>query len=291
MGSIVLITVDTPASRCLAKAIVANRLHLAGILIEKPRVPAATHADGGIKAKARGLVPAALWKRISAWKWHLGAPRWRRELARVESELSQRADDALAEHLRSEFAALGGSASWPEGIARQTVSDINSDKSLAFLEPLQPDLIAVQQSSILKPRIFELPRLGTLNAHPSLLPAYRGSMVEYWQVYNDDLGKAGITFHFIEGSVDTGDIVFQKGFDRDSKPDPYLLRAWNIMDIIQHYPAVLRSVLNGSAERRPQGAAPDRTYRLADMTPEKRRELFARFSQLRTASVDAPACG
>lgn len=74
---------------------------------------------------------------------------------------------------------------------------------------ISPDLIVVySMSQLLKPSLFLLPRLGTINLHPALLPSYRGPRPDFWQYYNFDL-KIGATVHFIDEGEDTGDIICQ----------------------------------------------------------------------------------
>lgn len=77
---------------------------------------------------------------------------------------------------------------------------------------LNPDLIAVySMSQLLKEEIFTIPRLGTINLHPALLPSYRGPNPYFWMFYNMDLNP-GVTIHYIDKGEDTGDILLQKQF-------------------------------------------------------------------------------
>jgi methionyl-tRNA formyltransferase len=62
---------------------------------------------------------------------------------------------------------------------------------------------------ILPPEVFEIPQLGTVNLHASLLPKYRGAAPIQWAIMNGE-EKTGVTTFFIEKKVDTGDIILQK---------------------------------------------------------------------------------
>ena len=74
----------------------------------------------------------------------------------------------------------------------------------------QPDIIIIySMSNLLKEEIFTLPKYGTLNLHPSLLPKYRGPNPWFWQYYNIEK-EVGATLHFIDKGEDTGDIVYQE---------------------------------------------------------------------------------
>lgn len=59
---------------------------------------------------------------------------------------------------------------------------------------------------------IELPKYGTINCHPSLLPKHRGANPYFWQIYSGDL-KAGVTFHFMTEKLDAGEILLQGSFD------------------------------------------------------------------------------
>ncbi|MBI6582516.1 hypothetical protein YA0851_19430 [Pseudomonas synxantha] len=78
-----------------------------------------------------------------------------------------------------------------------------------FVRTSNPDVIVVySMSQLLKSNIYNLPRLGTINLHPSYLPDYRGPNPDFWQYYDCELSP-GVTIHFIDDGEDTGDIIYQ----------------------------------------------------------------------------------
>jgi len=80
---------------------------------------------------------------------------------------------------------------------------------LAELRILQPDLIAVAAfGQILPKNILELPRLGCLNVHTSLLPKYRGASPIQSAILNGDT-ETGVTIMKMDIGLDTGDILTQ----------------------------------------------------------------------------------
>jgi methionyl-tRNA formyltransferase len=77
------------------------------------------------------------------------------------------------------------------------------------LKELRPDLIAVTAyGQILPKAILELPRLGCLNVHTSLLPKYRGAAPIQWAILNDE-PETGVTIMKMDAGLDTGDILTQ----------------------------------------------------------------------------------
>ncbi|WP_167848748.1 methionyl-tRNA formyltransferase [Methanolobus halotolerans] len=79
-----------------------------------------------------------------------------------------------------------------------------------FLQKADPDIIIVCGYKFIIPKeIFSIPRNGTINIHPSMLPRYRGQHVINWAIVNGEL-ETGVTLHFMEETLDTGDIIVQK---------------------------------------------------------------------------------
>ena len=56
--------------------------------------------------------------------------------------------------------------------------------------------------------VFLAPRHGSINIHPSLLPRYRGPFPTFWIVKNRE-NTTGLTSHYIDDGIDTGDIISQ----------------------------------------------------------------------------------
>ena len=77
------------------------------------------------------------------------------------------------------------------------------------IEKLQPDYILVACFPYRLPSsVFQLPKVATLNIHPSLLPGYRGPQPLFWQLRNGEL-KMGVSLHLVNEELDAGDILLQ----------------------------------------------------------------------------------
>lgn len=90
---------------------------------------------------------------------------------------------------------------------------INNFETLVFQKLINdglPDIIVICHfQKIIKPTIINLPKMGCINLHPSLLPKYRGMSPQHWPIINGDK-ETGITVHFVDQGVDTGDIIIQE---------------------------------------------------------------------------------
>ena len=86
-------------------------------------------------------------------------------------------------------------------------------KNVEFIEEiknLNPDVICVvAYGKILPKEILEIPRLGCINVHGSLLPKYRGAAPIQWAVLNGDK-TTGITTMYMDEGMDTGDIILKQ---------------------------------------------------------------------------------
>ncbi len=87
---------------------------------------------------------------------------------------------------------------------------LKTDEAFDILLELHPDLIVVAAYGKLLPkRILELPALGCINVHSSLLPRYRGAAPINWAILNGD-EETGVTIMHMAEGLDTGDIISQR---------------------------------------------------------------------------------
>lgn len=77
-------------------------------------------------------------------------------------------------------------------------------------------LFNINSTIILSNEILELPQKGALNLHPGPLPAYAGLHTHQWAIRNNEK-QFGVTLHWMEKGIDTGDIAFQKVFSLTGK--------------------------------------------------------------------------
>lgn len=95
------------------------------------------------------------------------------------------------------------------GLTVYQPAKMRDGEALSILQRLKPDLIAVAAyGKILPVDILELPRLGCVNVHSSLLPKYRGAAPINWAILNGD-DETGVTIMYMAEGMDTGDILTQ----------------------------------------------------------------------------------
>ena len=85
--------------------------------------------------------------------------------------------------------------------------NFRSDEDVQALRELKPDVCAVvAYGRILPQRVLDIPTLGCVNIHASLLPQYRGSAPYQWAVL-DGLTETGVTAQHMALKMDAGDII------------------------------------------------------------------------------------
>lgn len=83
-------------------------------------------------------------------------------------------------------------------------------QSVAELAALRPDIAVVVAYGQLLPRsVLDVPRLGCINIHASLLPRYRGASPIQAAIREGD-AESGVTIMFMDEGLDTGDIVLEQ---------------------------------------------------------------------------------
>lgn len=79
-----------------------------------------------------------------------------------------------------------------------------------ILRALAPDLcVVVAYGKLLPPALLEIPPLGCVNVHASLLPKLRGAAPVQWSIINGDT-LTGVTTMYMAEGMDTGDIILQR---------------------------------------------------------------------------------
>jgi len=84
--------------------------------------------------------------------------------------------------------------------------DLHSAAVLKRVREWQPDLGLSIGAPILRPALFRIPRLGTLNLHLGHVPEYRGAPPGFWELYTG-ARSIGATVHLVDEGLDTGPVV------------------------------------------------------------------------------------
>lgn len=97
-----------------------------------------------------------------------------------------------------------------KGIPVLQPEKINNPEFIEKLKTMAPDVfVVVAFGQILKQELLNLPALGCINVHASLLPKYRGAAPIHWAIINGEK-ETGVTTMFMDQGMDTGDMILKK---------------------------------------------------------------------------------
>ena len=129
----------------------------------------------------------------------------------------------------------------------------NNEEFISKIRDLKPDVICVvAYGKILPKEILDIPKIGCINVHGSLLPKYRGAAPIQWAVLNGDR-ETGITTMYMDVGMDTGDMILkQKVTIGDDETTGEL---WDRLSKIggELLVKTLKEIENGTAKRIKQG--------------------------------------
>ena len=129
----------------------------------------------------------------------------------------------------------------------------NNTEFIEEIKNINPDVICVvAYGKILPKELLDIPKLGCVNVHGSLLPQYRGAAPIQWAVLNGDK-KTGITTMYMDVGMDTGDMILKQ--ETEIGEDETTGELWNRLADIGANLLVetLKLIEEGKAPREKQG--------------------------------------
>ena len=128
-----------------------------------------------------------------------------------------------------------------------------NEEFIEQIKALNPDVICVvAYGKILPKEILDIPRLGCINVHGSLLPKYRGAAPIQWAVLNGDK-TTGVTTMYMDVGMDTGDMILKQEVEIGENETTGEL--WDRLSKIggELLVETLKQIENGTAPREKQG--------------------------------------
>ena len=129
----------------------------------------------------------------------------------------------------------------------------NNEEFISKIRDLKPDVICVvAYGKILPKEILDIPKIGCINVHGSLLPKYRGAAPIQWAVLNGDR-ETGITTMYMDVGMDTGDMILKEKVTIGD--DETTGELWDRLSKIggELLVKTLKEIENGTAKRIKQG--------------------------------------
>ncbi len=130
--------------------------------------------------------------------------------------------------------------------------DINHPLWVETIRKIAPDILfSFYYRDLIKPAVLEIPSLGCLNLHGSLLPKYRGRVPVNWAILNGET-QTGVTLHYMTPKPDDGDIVAQRAVEISEDDTAKTLFDKCVAAAGVLLSETLPKILDGTAPRTPQ---------------------------------------
>lgn len=124
--------------------------------------------------------------------------------------------------------------------------------ALESVRRLEPELIVVAAyGKILPEDILNVPSLGSINVHSSLLPKYRGAAPINWAILNGE-EETGVSIMYMAKELDAGDVILQKSTPIGAEEDAQALTARLAGLGAEALSEVVEALAEGTAGRTPQ---------------------------------------
>ena len=143
--------------------------------------------------------------------------------------------------------------------------------------------------------LIDIPRIGAINLHPSLLPHNRGKHYNFWSIVDDV--PFGVTLHFVDQGIDSGDILFQTPIPKTWEDTGGSLYAKAVSTIVTLFKERYLDIIEGRYTRAPQKLAQGSAHfgseldRASEIFLERRYSAMELLNLLRARTFDGrPAC-
>jgi len=123
----------------------------------------------------------------------------------------------------------------------ERIIHFNDSAFVEKLKKLSPDLLVICHfQKIISKTLIDVPKFGSINLHPSLLPNYRGMAPQHWPIINGD-SETGVTVHFVDEGVDTGDIIIQQKLRIED--------SWYVYDLQKNMKSIYSTILRDAIDK------------------------------------------
>jgi methionyl-tRNA formyltransferase len=139
-------------------------------------------------------------------------------------------------------------------------SDLNDPHVENGLRSIKPDLVVFTGGGLIRETVLSLAGAGVLNCHLGVLPDYRGMDVVEWPILERRYDRVGMTVHFMDRGLDTGDILRIQPLTISPGDNIQQIRGKAEPIMCQTMVNTCRDYLAGKLERHPQSSAAGKQY-------------------------------
>lgn len=135
------------------------------------------------------------------------------------------------------------------GIPVEICKNINDEEFLRSLDKYNVDMfVSMSFNQIFRSNSINYPPLKTINCHAGKLPFYRGRNILNWALINDEK-EYGITVHYVDEGIDTGDIILQRVYPITEEDNYKTLLERAYVDCAQILYDAIKLIVGNKVER------------------------------------------
>ena len=126
------------------------------------------------------------------------------------------------------------------------VKSVNAQSTIELIKEINPDLIIVNGTRIISKKVLQSVSCKFINTHAGITPMYRGVHGTYWALVNNDIENSGVTVHFVDEGIDTGNIIEQKKVEITSKDNFVTYPLLQVSNGIEILISSIKNCFNGN---------------------------------------------
>ena len=128
------------------------------------------------------------------------------------------------------------------------VASINDKNCFNALQKLNPGIVVVNGTRIISAAILNCVPAKFVNTHAGITPKYRGVHGGYWALVNSDEENCGVTIHFVDAGIDTGNIIYQKTIQVTDKDNFVTYPFLQLAEGLPYLKKALNNIFSGTIE-------------------------------------------
>ncbi len=122
------------------------------------------------------------------------------------------------------------------------VKDANDSLARKYVLDKKPSILIILGLDLLNKEWLEI-GIPIINIHTGITPFYRGRFCWFWPIYDKEFDKLGVTTHFVDAGIDTGEIISQKFLNLSR------VQARNIASILVEIVKLIQEVIDDSIQK------------------------------------------
>jgi folate-dependent phosphoribosylglycinamide formyltransferase PurN len=129
-----------------------------------------------------------------------------------------------------------------------------------LIQTLNPRLIVINGTSILSHDLIDALSVPIINIHAGITPEYRGVHGAYWALVQQDQEHCGVTIHFVDAGIDTGNVLEQAVISPTSDDNYSTYPLLQVAEGVRLLNGTVRSILENEIQIQSESSCASRCW-------------------------------